>query len=249
MTQHNAQCEFLSEAAQESLRIVETKGARACDDFSLCMPTSDADQTSYRRFGQAVLLRFILGMLGFVGGALIVFLDLRANDFAGISVWLLLAACCSVGGILIMLSNTFFQRRFVRRQTSSRWQELASLFSIHSPVCVAIENAATFNKFKLLPEDLDYLALDPARGMLVIEGIRYRYLIHGKDVRKLDQVAGGTNTATAIEYTIGNTTLDIAIQHDSPWHELKRQTVGAKHDVLIARISETLGINERSQKD
>jgi hypothetical protein len=42
---------------------------------------------------------------------------------------------------------------------------------------------------KLFPEDLGYLALDPSRGLAVIEGVRFRYIIFGNDIRTVKQIA------------------------------------------------------------
>lgn len=226
------------DAAAESLRLVERNRGAWPRDCSLCLPATDTDgSTALRRFGYAVLFRFVAGIGGIAGGAVIASFQPEPIP-AG---WLTAAFCCSVGGILLLLSNPFFQRRFVRRRLGRRYEELISDGSYSSLVCVGIEDADTFHRLKVVPEDLGYLALDPSRGSLVIEGVRFRYRILGKDVRRIEQVSGGNQTGTAIEYAVGNGILRIAVQYESVWHEFKRQTAGVQSDALIARISEALG--------
>jgi hypothetical protein len=224
------------DAAAESLRLVEMNGGTLPGNRSLCLPATDTDPQSLRRFGYAVLFRLVAGFAGIAAGAIIAALQPEPD----LSDWLPVALCCSVGGILLLLSNPFLQRWFVRRQVGRRYEELLSGGYSSSILCVGIEDANTFHRFKLFPEDLGYLALHPASGSVVIEGVRFRYLILGEDVRSVEQVSGGPTTATVIEYAVGNVILRIALQYDSIWHEFKRQTVGTRADPLIARIREAL---------
>lgn len=233
---------FRDRVAQESARIVAGNGGAVPNDRSLCLRNPDGDAQALRNFGYMVLMRLILGFVGLVGGALLALLDQRTNQGNDeISTWLILGACCSISGILILSSNGFFQRRFVRRHLAMRYDDLASRATYGSPICIGIENAETFSKMKFVPEDLGYLALDPARQMVIIEGVLYRYVVCSADVQRVEQVTGGASSATAIDYAVGDTVLKIALQYDSLWHEFKRQTIGAK-DPLVARIRETLGI-------
>lgn len=93
---------------------------------------------------------------------------------------------------------------------------------------------------KIFPEDLGYLALDSSRALAVIEGVRFRYIIFGKDVRNIKQIAGATTTGTSIEYAIGNGRLRIALEYVSIWHEFKRQLFLAKEDPIVGPIRTTL---------
>jgi hypothetical protein len=224
------------QVAAESLRILERSGGALPGERSLCLAVTDSDPRCLRRFGYAVLLRLIVGISGIAGGALIALIS-ELGD-ADDSAWISLAFCISVGGILLLLSNAFFQRWFVRRQIGSRYDDLRA-GAYTSLCCVGIEDAVTFDRFKLFPEDLGYLALDPARRLAVIEGIRFRYIIFGDDVRSVRQVAGATNTATAIDYMVGNVNVAIAVEHTSIRQELKRQLFGARQDPLIARLRAT----------
>lgn len=242
MSYHDTQSDFRDKAAKESLQLVEINGNKAFDEFSLCLPTTDSDPESLRRFGYATICRLLLGFLGLLGGVGVFAVHERLNPGDATLNWAVtaLAASCSCGGILILLSNLFFQRGYVRRQIGMRYDELTWDSETASPLCVNIENPKTFHKMKFIPEELGFLSLDPHRHLLVIEGVRYRYIIHGKDVRSIRQSAGATTTATSIVYRVGDVVLSIAIQYDSVWHEIKRQTFFARKDALITRIRETL---------
>jgi hypothetical protein len=222
-------------AAAASLQIIEQNGGTPPADQSLCIPATDTDPRCLRRFGYASLLRLIVGVLSMVAAGLL----FAYATFQGNFVLDLLAFPMFVGGLLLLLSNVFFQRRLVRRQIGSRYDDIASWDSSPGPFCVGIEDASTFHRMKVFPEDYGYLALDPSRALMVIEGIRYRYIVFGKDVSGIHQIAGATNTATAIEYAIGKGRLRIAVEYVSIWHEIKR-TFGASQDALIVRIRATL---------
>jgi hypothetical protein len=106
--------------------------------------------------------------------------------------------------------------------------------------CISIENAETFHRFKVITEDLAYMAFDQVNRGLSIEGVRFRYRIRAEDVVDIKLVQGGGATATAVAVNIGNARLNVALQHDSVLYELKRQTVGAKDSSLTKKIRQTL---------
>ena len=229
-------------AAAASLQIIEQHGGTPPADQSLCIPATDTDPRCLRRFGYASLFRLIVGLLTMVAaGLLFGYASLQGRFDLD-----LLAFPMFVGGLLLLLSNVFFQRRLVRRQIGSRYDYIASWDSSPGPFCVGIEDASTFHRMKVFPEDYGYLALDPSRALMVIEGIRYRYIIFGKDVSGIRQIAGATNSATAIEYAIGKGRLRIAVEYVSIWHEMKR-TFGISRDALIERIRATLDPDEPSE--
>ena len=131
-------------------------------------------------------------------------------------------------------------RTFSRSRIGERYDAVWALGSPFKPLGVSVEDASTFSKMKLVPEDLAWIGFDVTRRMLVIEGIRYRYLIHSTDVVNVEQVTGPTATGVAITYHIGTVPLSIAIQYDSVRHELRRQTIGVKEDPLMKLITDTL---------
>jgi hypothetical protein len=139
---------------------------------------------------------------------------------------------------VLLLANGTLQRRFTRRRIGQRYDDLVALGA--TPKWVSVEEAVSFHKFKLVPEDAAFVAFDPPARTVIVEGIRHRYWIRGDDVLSVGQLPGGASTATAIAFQVGDAQLAIALQSNSLWHELKKQTLGAKRDPLLLQIQETL---------
>jgi MFS family permease len=194
-----------------------------------------------RGLAVGVLAILIGGVGGLVLGAVLGLTSAKSLE-KGEAPWRLVVALGGTfGGIGLLLSNGLFQRRYTRRRIGQRYEELATLCGGAAPVWVGLEEAVSFHRFKLVPEDVAFVGFDPAARLVVIEGVRHRYRIRGDDVLSVGQLPGGGSSATAIAYQVGDAQLAIALQSTSVWHELKKQTVGAKRDPLLRRVQETLG--------
>src|SRR5262245_29154900 len=94
-------------AAAASLQIIEENGGTAPADQSLCIPATDTDPGCLRRFGYASLFRLIAGIVSMAAaGLLFVYATLQENFVLD-----LLAFPMFAGGLLVLLSNVYFQRR------------------------------------------------------------------------------------------------------------------------------------------
>jgi hypothetical protein len=232
--------DFRQPAAYESERIIAENRSDLPTDCSLCLPTGE-DEAVLRGHGTWVLVRFIVGMLGIVGGgAAAAFLE--RHDQPPVAIGLGLGA--SMGGIALLLSNNFFMGRFARRHLGQRYDELLALPRDGGVKLISIEDAHSFSKFKLVPEDIGFLILDIEARTLTVEGVVYRYVVHGEDVLDVKQHRGGNSTATTVTYAIGRAELSIALQQTSLRHEFKKQTIGAKRDPLLRAIESTLAYQE-----
>ncbi len=120
-----------------------------------------------------------------------------------------------------------------------RYDDLVGLSAGFAPLCVEVEDASTFDKLKLVSEDVGYLGLDDRNQRVIIEGVRCRYSIHAADVVEVKQIEGGSASATKLSYDIGDVTHSIAVKSASIWHEVKRQ-LGVSKDPLIDRMRKTL---------
>lgn len=67
---------------------------------------------------------------------------------------------------------------------------------------VAIEETGSVNRLKLAPEDEGLAVLDARRRLLLIEGVRYRYLLRGQDVEQI---------APAVLFGMGGAVLTVRI--------------------------------------
>jgi len=77
-----------------------------------------------------------------------------------------------------------------------------------------VEDAATADKLKLNEEDLVVAYIDAARRRLVIEGIRYRYIVRAEDVLRFDRRDGNRmESAIDLSYRVGEAVLTMVLFH------------------------------------
>ena len=188
--------------------------------------------------------RLVAGIGGLIAGAAVLILPRFAGPLLGGGEWPNLAAagCCTVGGMLVLASNSVFNRRWTRRHLGLRYDDLVADHPRFTPVFVGVENPFTFDRFKPVPEDLGFLALDPAGGTLTVEGLLHRYVVQAVDTVRVHRVAAPTGSfGTLIDCRVGNVPFAFVLQRDSIRHELRNQTVGVRHDPLWEGVLDTLG--------
>jgi len=100
------------------------------------------------------------------------------------------------------------------------------------PRVVGIEDAETYNKLKVLADDIAVAILRPESGCLQIEGIRYRYLIYASDVTSLS--LHENKRTVLLSYNIGAEHLSLAIIPRGLVPEFKRQALGVNPGLLEA---------------
>jgi hypothetical protein len=234
--------DFREQAEEFSLRLVRESFGRPITELghSLCLPVENpANLTSIKWW---MLLHLLGGIGGLVAGGVLAGTSqyLQKASAALEPVAFVLAAACSLGGFGLLMTASRVARNFARRGIGERYDAVWAIGSPIKPKGVSVEDASTFEKFKLVPEDAAWIGFDVARRMLLIEGIRFRYVIRASDLVNLEQLAAPTATATAITYRVGPAVLRIALQYDSLRHELRKQLLGARHDALMKPITETL---------
>jgi hypothetical protein len=233
--------DFREAAVEESIRLLaESGGGRPMEDLgvSLVLPVGPEGVRTLRWIGRMVLVRLVSGIGGLVLGALLAAaqesLTKQWNVPEALS--LTVAATCSLGGILVLLLNPYFMRRATRRALGERYETVQRLSMGRSPLCAGVEDAQTFKKMKIVPEDLAWIAFDPRGKRLILEGVLFRYVIHASDVLFVGQVAGATTTGMQITFRVGRVVFAVTLQLDSIWHEFKKQTIGVSEDPLLAPI-------------
>jgi len=237
----DAAVDFREGAVRESMRLVEANRGLIPEDRSLCLPATDSDPDALRRYGLGVLTLFVVGLACIIGGGLLTLVAARLIRENRELAWLAaITIVVPAAGFVLLLSQGLYQRRFTRRQIGARYESLVAAGGGSKPICVSLEEAISFHRFKIAPEDVAFVAFDPPGRRVVIEGVRHRYWIHSDDVLSVGQLPGGGSTATAIAYSIGDAQLAIALQRTSIWHEVKKQTMGAKRDPLLRVIQDTL---------
>jgi len=76
---------------------------------------------------------------------------------------------------------------------------------------VNLEDAATHRKAKVVVEDMGLCWLDPERRRAVIEGLAYRYVIQGRDVLELSQLAKFGEGGVSLSWRIGDEVLSVVL--------------------------------------
>lgn len=233
--------DFREAAVEESIRLLaESGGRRPMEDLgvSLVVPVGPEGVRTLRWIGRMVLVRLVSGIGGLVSGALLASAQENLTKQWNVpeALSLTIAAVCSLGGILVLLFNPYFVRRATRRALGERYATVQRLSSGRSPLCTAVEDAQTFKKMKIVPEDLAWIAFDPPGRRLILEGVLFRYVIHASDVLYVGQVAGATATGMQITFRVGRVVFAVTLQLDSVWHEVKKQTIGVSEDPLLAPI-------------
>jgi hypothetical protein len=173
-----------------------------------------------------------------VAGAVLGLMHEKRPDVFGFRMsggsWLVVAMCCSLVGLYMMLSASGAARRKVRRHVAQRVRLDGR------PPIVELEETRTFSKMKAVTEDLGVVLMYPEQRCVVIEGVTHRYLIYAEDVVEVRPVAGPTSSGFGIHYLAAGEPLDITLTYQTVWMELKRQTVGAGRNPILEQIAATL---------
>jgi len=213
--------DFRAAAAAESAALVGTSPAGQVTT-SCCIPR-DADGSALRRRIEVfTIFACIVAIAGVILGGLVGFAmkyGWMAEDLRILGI----ALACSVGGILVGLAPTWMQEGVVRRHLTKHVGELWG-DPLHSPLHVALEDARTYDRFKVLAEDIGVLLCYPESNCIAVEGVSYRYVIYAKDL--LDMKLHPNGRAVLLAYQIGRETLNVAIIRRSVRAELKRQLSG-----------------------
>ncbi|HTW94840.1 MAG TPA: hypothetical protein VMD30_08610 [Tepidisphaeraceae bacterium] len=194
--------------------------------LSFCLPRQPSLSALRTRIKVIAILSAILGFSGILGGVVVA--ALVSHRVGQNSPFLYVALCCSVLGIAIMFVPVMSERRVVRRNLSPAAGNLTS-GSAQEGFHVAIENASTVGKPKILAEDVGLMYIYPDATYVKINGLSYDYVIQSKDVAELSLHSGKT---VLLSYRVGHEQLKIAIIPRSIRAELKRQTMGSSQTLL-----------------
>jgi hypothetical protein len=194
------------------------------------------------------LLRLVLGIAGLALGALLAALENVLSDRLLIppplrpGLVMTVAACCTFGGIGLLLASAFCVRRSVRRYLGERYEAVQRMSNLRQPLCAGVEDARTFTTMKIAPEDFAYIGFDAANRRVILEGVTFRYVIHAHDVLSVGQATGAATTGVQIVFRVARVIVGITLQYDSVWNELKKQTIGFGVDPLLKPIRQTFGL-------
>lgn len=241
----NPDADFRDQAVEVSRKLIAQIGQIDPSEtgLSLCLPTDDDGKRLLRRYGYGLLVRTVLGFGGLVGGALVIFTQENPTGNGDVPVWwLVIGTFLTFTGIAVLGSAAFASRIYLRRVRRQELRKLKQLSPGGKVWAVGIEDANTFQKMKVVGEDIGWLVCDPANRQVVIEGLRYRYVIHADDTDSVDQVRATNSTGVEVSYRVGEFPIAITISTDSLWREFRRQLgMGGGVHPLAKEIARTLG--------
>lgn len=237
--------DFRAEAIQASQRFCRagTDADLLTIGRSLCIPVPGATKNDLFRPGLISLTALIIGFAGLIGGAL---LATGAQDGSGTATGpdtarLTIAALCSIGGIATFFVGIFLASRWVWKTLDTRIDTLMHRPWTIPPRRVNLEDARTFQKIKLRPEDMGIAFFDTERRRILIEGIRCRYVVLADDIEDFETVKAPGSVGSILAVNIDGAVLRIVLQQDSNLRfELRRQTIGGGTHPLHRDLEETL---------
>jgi hypothetical protein len=223
-------------AASEALRRNLPSGlSPEKSGFSYCLERRPSLSRLRTPLKFTAVASLIVGISGVAGGGVIGLLFIK-HIIADSPMLLVVALCCSVGGILSMLLPTIVEGRVAYRHLSQRNEK----FGLGSPVeglHVDVENAITYDTMKAVADDVGLIYVYPDSQYVKIAGLSYEYVILRKDVAGLSLHSNGKDVL--LSYTVGEERLNLVIVPRSLWAELKRQTLGTSRS-FFANIQDAL---------
>lgn len=203
--------DFRHAATEASFRAVEDLGVEAAlNDFSLCLP-KEGGQERLRKTMLVASALFVMAFAMMIGGAILLQLEPDQS-------WTVLQVCgilSGMGGFGVLFYVAGYIKRSARKVLGPAFQSMLKQGS-SKPEFVGIEDARTFSKFKLVPEDTAYLIIDHGTCRLLIEGVLYTYSIRAEDVVELVQVRNKDNPGEGVRMTflVGDLPVSMVLYQD-----------------------------------
>ena len=205
--------DFRAEAVTASTELLRAHSGDASEaGVSYCIP-ADADGRDYlAELRRRSIVAMVLGIGGIAAGGVIALIAKAQSFESNRREWtvLAIALACTLSGFAALFGMVRRIRRLVRQRVGQRLGEIPP-----EALRITLENAATYQQMKLVPDDAGIMLFHPAERCLAIEGITHRYLIHADDVADLSMGGGEANRSVRIVYRIGVATLGITVSPDA----------------------------------
>jgi hypothetical protein len=131
-------------------------------------------------------------------------------------------------GVLAMCMAADFENAIVRLMLRRIGAPVPPFIPTERPVVVRMEDPDNCNELKLVVEELGLIYCDATRNLIVIEGLFYRYVILGRDVRQCVLHQPRLTRHHILTFVVADSEqiLSVAASANSTWSELKRQLSG-----------------------
>lgn len=229
---HNSKPDFRDVAVAESRRLLAViereRGQRFPDPMlagiSCCVPASGDASGVRRRMKWTAIVGLVLGFAGLLSGAVIA--GLARKNSPDEWVWLTLGCMGTLTGFAFMFGGIFLSRRLIGSHIAARLAA-DSQPPMERPIRVEVEESATRDKLKSVPEDAGYLEIHEDARCVLIEGLSHRYLIASEDlVLLVGEGSKHQRERVILAYRIGDVTLEMTLTPQDLTAEFRRQLYG-----------------------
>ena len=147
-------------------------------------------------------------------------------------------------GLANLINSTVgdrLRKPFLIQRLGHRYDSLIHEGSGLPSMLVRIEDARTYHRTKLSPEDIGIAFLDVENRRLLVEGVSHRYVIRGEDVTCLWPLQAHSIISARIDYEIGGERLSLVLARRNPWFILWGPSANRTFEQFLASLSHTLG--------
>jgi hypothetical protein len=210
MAPHDADHDFREAAAGQSERVLkEARLVNVLDSrSSLCLRADPHTLGPLYRIALVPWIWLAVAASVFLFGVILAVLILTPWVDANLRSIGLASAGVVVGAVLIVMSASAGDGVFegvMESRLGSRLVDVAKRVVERYPFCV--EDSATFQKLKVISEDYATGGVDKRNPGLLLEGLRYRYVVRPQDVNEVRQADGHL----LVTYTVGSARITLAL--------------------------------------
>ena len=237
----------MSVAALKARRIKPDSEDLTIAGLSLCVPAPISSKGVRRTIAICLLFITVFGFgLLLIGGMAKfakegVFPD-PVNAFYARHERLLLS---SIGvGVLLLTSAMWVEKLCVKFHLKSRGVKAPPWAIPTATTILNIEDPNTAHRMKMVCDDVARMFQDPARKLVVFEGISCRYVLRSEDIVQLYQREINKKLRIVVVYRVAGTdqTLSLLLAFNSAALERKRQMSGWKRAPLSDELETTLAM-------
>lgn len=248
---------FGYDAAADSLARMKTAGVDEAElmDGSLVVPAAVDAGPVFARMRVLILSLFIAGIVALLAGiVLFVTLDgpvggsnttvpgTGVNQLLG-ETQQVLAGASTLGGVLLLVLMPFALKTHVNKALAMAHDQWTAVLPEATYFNVNIEDAKTYDKFKVLADDYGVAWFDKLGSRLLIEGLRYRYFILREDLLDAKIVKAGGSQGVEIAVRLSEQCeLKMTIICEQVRQELKKQIALPGKSVLVRMMEETFDV-------
>jgi hypothetical protein len=209
--------DFRADAVAESRAIMDpAQGTAARRSASLCLsldspnvPLPEAGPPAWRSL---VILGGLLGAT-FASDTVLTWAGVGKSE--RLTIFFVLAMSALAGPVLDDWITVWTRDRRVRARMARQRGSLLDAAKPAEGFEFNVWNFATYHLNPAQPDDYVFCQLDPERGRLLLEGLRYRYVIRDEDLIGLTTVEGDTRESLEISFMVGSVPLRLVLSRRS----------------------------------